>query len=240
MEHQPASGDHNRISIDIDDNDEIAVLTSKNVELMNQVDYLLGVVQEHGIVIDPKYGERPPVVINEWSEDNISLLTAWDEQTTKNLFVYEYVLEKYRTKLNKWLTLTLICTSISALLAGVSSALSAVGTYMWVVFGFNIAILVVSGLGSFVNGYINMEKWPDLVTAISGYCVKMNSFLCIIKSQAILPLTLRQKGDDFIVKENNTYTNIIQTPPQISLSDYLEGADKFNLITKEHRPIKYN
>jgi hypothetical protein len=226
--------------IDIADNDEVAVLTSKNVKLMEQIDYLLGVIHEHGLVVDPKYSKQIPEIINNWSDDNIALLNAWDEQTTKSLFIYEYILEKYRRKLNIWLTLTLICTSISALLAGVSSALSAVGTYMWVVFAFNVAILLVSIIGSFVNGYINMEGWPDLVTVISNYCEKLNSFLYTVKSIAILPLTLRQKGDDFIVKENSTYTNLIQTPPQISLSDYLEASNQFNTITKDHRPIKYN
>jgi hypothetical protein len=225
--------------IDIEDNDEIAVLTSKNVELMSQVNYLLEVVHKNGIEINPKYAEYN-AVINEWSSDNIALLTAWDEQTTKSLFIYEYILEKYRTKLNKWLIMTLVCTSISALLAGVSSALSAVGTYMWIVFAFNIAIVMVSVIGSFVNGYISMEGWPDLVTTISGYSEKLNSFLCIIKTEAILPLTLRQKGNDFVVKENSIYTDLMQKSPQIDLSDYLEASDKFNTITKDNRPIKYN
>jgi hypothetical protein len=224
----------------IEDNDEIAILTSKNEELMVQVDYLLSVIQEHQIAIDPKYAKRVPEVINDWSSDNIALLNAWEEQMTKSLFIYEYVLEKYKNKLNKWLTLTLLCTTISALLAGVASALSAVGTYMWVLFAFNIVTVVVSVIGSFVNGYINMEGWPDLITLISGYCDKLTTFLCTIKATTILPLTLRPKGDDFITKENTIYTSLIQRPPQITLSDYLEGSDQFNNITKDHRPIKYN
>jgi hypothetical protein len=165
---------------------EISILTSKNTELMTKVDYLLGVIRDHGIEIDPKYAEHPPEIINEWSDDNVALLNTWEHQTTKSLFVYEYVLEKYRTKLNKWLTLSLLCTSISALLAGVSAALSAVGTYMWVVFAFNITILLVSGVGSFISGYINMNGWPDLVTTVAGYCQKLNIFLCNVKSKAIL------------------------------------------------------
>lgn len=223
----------------IDDNND-AVLASKNVVLMAQVDYLLDVISEHGIAIDPKYSERVPAVVNEWSGDNVTLLNVWEAQTTKSLFVYEYVFDKYKCKLNKWLTLTLLCTSISALLAGVASALSAMGTYMWVIFAFNIATLIVSGIGSFVNGYLKMEGWPDLITAISGYCEKLNVFLCTIKAEAILPLTLRQKGDAFITKENTTYTNLIQTPPQISLSDYLEASNQFNTIANDQRPIKYN
>lgn len=225
--------------VDIECNDELLAVTSKNSELMTQVGYLLGVIHEHGIAIDPKYAVLNDV-INEWSSDNISLLNAWEEQTTKSLFIYEYILEKYRTKLNKWLTLSLLCTSISALIAGVSTALSAVGTYMWVVFSFNIVIMTISVIASFVNGYINMEGWPDMITTISGYSEKLNSFLCIVKTESILPLSLRQKGDSFILKENSVYTDLMQKTPQISLSDYLEASDEFKTITKDHRPIKYN
>ena len=175
--------------------------------------------------IDPMTNKT---VYNNWTKSNTDTIRHWKTSVSKASFVYDVVLEKYKTIVDKTLVWAFILGTISTILAAISSAILVVDKdLVWVGVGFNISIFILNGVVTILNGRVKIYKWGELVTNLSTYIEKLDSFYAEISSELVLPDKLRNDAVDFIKKQDNTYLNIMRQSPDIYTSDYTNANKKY-------------
>jgi hypothetical protein len=189
---------------------------------------------------DVKDSEDVPLLHNYkngWSNDTEHILLGWKLSTTKMMFIYGFILNKYKTRLENFLIWSFICSTLSTFLAGTCALLLGVyierSAIMWLTFGISMLMLFTDGISATLNGIMTIKKYPEYTTSLSSYKQKLNDFYAIISSQYMLPTRLRSDGDTFIRKENEVRTELVQEAPGIELEDYEAGHSKFEEFSSQ-------
>ena len=188
-----------------------------------------------------------PAHFNNWSPANTDVLRTWKISLAKTSFIYQYVLDSTKNKLDKLLIFALILSVISTIFSGISTISLTVNTkitiitnnsttemsmnnqsYKTLALVINIILFVFTALISLSNGIIKIYKYDETVAQISSYIERLDQIYSVIANELILPDILREDAVTFIKRENDNYLKLLQQSPNI---------DK----TMEHNAIlKYN
>lgn len=185
------------------------------------------------IDIDPATGET---IYNNWSKTNTDTVRNWKHSISTASFIYQTVLEKYKGKLDKFLIVALIFSTLNTIVSAVSSALLVVDdtSYIWIIFGFNVTMFILNGIVTVINGSIKIFKWDELVTSISNFIEKLDGFYATISSQLVLPAKLRGNAVEFIKDENIDYVRLMQQSPDLTPSDYKLAGGKYKEFLEDN------
>lgn len=184
-------------------------------------------------VVDP---DNPTVYVdnngvqiyNNWTDGNIATVRTWKLNLFKSVFIYSYVLEKYKKILNSTLTIAMILGYVNSIVNGVSTALLAIGkNYVWVTFGLSIATLTISTIITILNSLLQIRGWSGIVSEYSVFVDKINSFYSLISNLLILPNKIKTDAITFIKDQNKTYLDIMMKSPSLQPSDYTKANNKF-------------
>jgi hypothetical protein len=166
---------------------------------------------------------------NGWTEKNINTVRNWKASIFKTIYTYEYIVEKYTAKIQKFMTLLLICTTLSTIISAVSSAL--LGTdnksYLYAILGLNMALFIFNAISTVLNGCIKINGWSELIKPLPKFIEKLDSYYAIISGELVLPIHIRNNGTDFIKKHYTEYLNIMTHTPDISPSEKKEVSQKY-------------
>jgi len=175
-------------------------------------------------------------IYNNWTQQNMDTLKIWKQNVSKASFIYETVLEKYKRKVNRLQIVTLIISALASIISAVSSALVAIENekFVWIIFSFNIILFIFNSTNTVMNGILKITKWDNLITEISAYIERLDSFYVTISSEIILPDKLRKNALDFIKKEDQNYLNIMQQCPNIYPSDYINANTKYKQFMQDN------
>lgn len=214
-------------SLSINTYNVVDTVEEQNLIYKRHIDYLTTVIKNANIQdVDL---EIPTSITNGWGSTTTDTLKQWIIQLTKSSFIAETVREIYQKRLNKILVYVLILTTFNTMISGISSALLAADiTNIWVIFGFNVVILVVSSATAFLTGYVRIHKWDDFVRALTSFIERVDSLLGVVNSQSLLPFTVREDATEFIKTNNDVLIKILQEAPQISTGDYVSASTKFD------------
>jgi len=166
-------------------------------------------------------------VENNWTSRNTDTVRNWKNTMSKSGFIYDYVRDKYKRLLDDVLLAALIMSTISTIISGVSTALLAIGSYQWVTFGINIALLVLTGAVSVLTGAVRIFKWDEVVATISTYIEKLDFFYALTASELLLPDKLREDAVDFIKKNDDTFMELMKATPNIDSEEYKKAAVEY-------------
>lgn len=171
-------------------------------------------------------------ISNGWTAQNNQTLRAWKTSLAKASFIYEYVLEEDRNQLNKILICSLIISTLSTVISGISTIALTVGDdkpeYKTTALVINSILILLGALTTALTGAIKIYKLDDIVASISSYIVKIDQIYSEIANQLVLPDALRENAITFIKKESENYLNLIKQSPNIESSKEREAIKKYN------------
>jgi len=182
----------------------------------------------------------PNTINNNWTENNINTLRNWKSSLSKASFIYQTVLENGKKKLNKILLASLIMSTISTIISGISTMALTVNDpkYSLIALIINIIIFVISAIVSLLSGSIKIYKLDESVTAYTGYINKIDQIYSSIASQLVLPDNLREDAVTYIKQYNDLYLNLIRNSPDIESSSY-QNANKLYAKFLENDDINF-
>ncbi|QKF94290.1 hypothetical protein QKU48_gp0832 [Fadolivirus algeromassiliense] len=159
---------------------------------------------------------------NNWTDTNANTLRNWKQSLSKASFIYQYVLESAKNKLNKILLIALILSTLSSVISGISSLALTVDSpnYKLAALIINISLFVISVLITFLNGAVKIYKWDEIVASYTAYIEKMDQLYSVIASELVLPPSLRDNALEFIKNQSEIYLNLIRQSPDIDSSLY--------------------
>ena len=171
-------------------------------------------------------------ITNNWTPQNTQTLRAWKTSLSKASFIYEYVLEGDRNRLNRILIYSLIISTLSTVISGISTIALTVGddrpAYKTTALVINALLILLGALTTALTGAIKIYKLDDIVASITSYIVKIDQIYSEIANQLVLPESLREDAVTFIKKQSENYLNLIKQSPDIESSKEHEAVKKYN------------
>lgn len=188
---------------------------------------------------DSKLGVNKPStdINNNWNQQNTQTLRAWKTSLSKASFIYDYVLEDAKTKLNRILVCSLIITMLSTIISGISTIALTVGNdqpaYKTAALVINAVLIGLGALATCLTGIIKIYKLDDIVSTISAYLVKLDQLYCEIANELVLPESSRENAVTFIKKESENYLNLMKQSPTVDSSKEQEAILKYTAFLED-------
>ncbi len=160
------------------------------------------------------------------SDDFQQTYFSWREQARKLAFVYDYLLERKRKRLNRInviiMGLSTMVTLISAAQFGVDQTIySPVLTSLQV-------ILTVSALTSTVlGGIVNVYGLNSNIDIMQRYLDSVEGFYCMMVAEDGLPTEVRTDRKSFVMSNRIRWQEILRHAPSVGTSDYLKALHEF-------------
>ncbi len=154
-------------------------------------------------------------------------LQEWKTRGGKIAFIYEYIIDKYRKKVDNYTLAAFLLISITSLLSlgnfGVNDAL-----YPSVALGMKVATAVLTTSAAVVSGVVKIFGWSTLLSSCQKYLDSVENFVAMIISEQTLPLKFRTEPDQFILNQKDKYQSILNSAPDIPHDDYVIALEKYD------------
>ena len=169
-------------------------------------------------------------VSNNWTEPNKKTLRDWKASLAKATFIYQYILEGAKKKLNRILVIVMLIGGLSTILSGVSAMvlLNDTPEYKRAALVVSAITFVLGVLITMLTSAIKIYKIDDTVSSSSTYIEKIDQIQSEISNTLVLPDALKEDAIDFITRENKDYLNLIKQSPDIDLSTEQEALLQYN------------
>jgi hypothetical protein len=162
--------------------------------------------------------------INGWDHDANETIRNWYHLFRQQSFIYQTVLD-YNLKISDRLSIVSI---ISSGLLGIFSAFKlwvdndiifqTVTNIMMIFFNFIVAIITATS-----KKYIDDKRNDEIRVYINA----VDSFLGEISAQVLKSPVYRMNADKFFRQNNDKYTKLITSGPNLSLSEISDGKQRF-------------
>ena len=161
-----------------------------------------------------------------WSQKNLETLRGWKTSLDRSKFIYQYILEKTRTKLNRLMLITLLLNSVSTVLSSVSSSSLIFGEASQesnVVMGLNIAMFFIAAISTGIAGVIKIYKYDTKILNYSHFLDEIENLHGTVSGQLILSNSMKEDANIFIPREHKALQKLLKTSPDIDPSYAVEA-----------------
>ena len=152
-------------------------------------------------------------------------INEWKQRCLKIVFIYDYVVDKYRRRLAFFTIMSLILSSFASLSSLGNLGLSA-DNYPIIDLTLKIVNGVLTTLTMICLGLVRLMGWEKYIEECVGYEKSMENFLSLIISQQTLPSKDR-RSEEFVLQQKDKFQITLNQAPDISHSDYLAALDNF-------------
>lgn len=187
--------------------------------------------------------------INGWNQESVNTVNTWKDKIAKTSYIYDYVSNKYKNKLD-WLLIGIaIFSGFTTIVNTIASSLSVpnntdkvpilnnsttlyipssgANIYSWVIFAFTVAGAIAAGLAAIISYYIKLKNWQTFCESIAVNLTKLDQLYTIIDIQSTLPYEMREDALAFITKYAPQITDTINKFPNITPTDYDEANQHY-------------
>ena len=193
-------------------------------------------------IVDDTYGTfnyNDKTHANGWTTRNVATLTKWQDEISDSSYVYQIVIDRYKTTLLHISIAALMCTSISAFITlgryGVSLSNQHITNIILntLVAMFSIAATILLE----IYRLLNFENESDKMLT---HVVLLDQFYGKLRSQLLLHSSLRENAGDLLTREAETYATLMNGP-NILISHYKTALDtmKNNKLKNVYSCYKY-
>jgi len=171
---------------------------------------------------------------NGWTEPNVEILRNWRNNLSKTSFIYQHVLHKYQLRLNRLLVVSLLLSTMSALLASIStlSLTRNEELYRFLSLAMSGTIFILAAITTIINGMIKIYKFEDIITSFSAFVDKIDNMCSTISAQLILPNKMKEQSLVFIKSCNESYSQIIKSAPMVDQNDFEVAKSSYEKFRK--------
>jgi hypothetical protein len=195
---------------------------------------------ENSSLLTPNECECSESDNNDWGKKNNNTLKKWIFDCYKQQFVFEYVIDDVLSK-SKGIRLgILILSAIQALLSFSNLGINEYD-YPTILLAFKIIVSILSTMIYILTQYMTIEKFENTIKEYTKYTDFIDVLLSKLIATSNLKPELRENGNEFILKYNDTYAEIYKDPPYIKQSYWLAGVKLYNIYENDKNIINnYN
>jgi len=176
--------------------------------------------------IDLKNIQKHQAYSPETLRDYEQTLSEWRQKGAKMAYIYDYVTNKYRKKLDHTSIAAFIITSLTTLLALSNLGLddSQDPTLVIVLKGTNAALAMAAVI---TTGIPRLLGWEHTKDACHEYLSTVDNLISSVMSEQALPLRFRTDPEQYILENKDKYQMILDQAPKIPHDDYIESLERY-------------
>lgn len=168
-----------------------------------------------------KRKKRREVIVNDWTNENLLIIDTFKNTIKNSSIVYGKRMERNDRNLQRVLVLSLVFSSLLTLGSGIAVALGAITSVnTWVIFGFNISLLIFSAILLVVGGLNQVYGWDTKVDKLATFVEKLNSFWLLLDTEIKLSAENRFNAKIFLARVTGQYTGLLSECENISKEEY--------------------
>lgn len=153
-------------------------------------------------------------------------IKEWRQRGTTLAFIYDFVLDKYRKRIDFFTLLSFILISLTSLLALGNFGLSD-EDFPELSLAFKAVNAVLATSATISAGIVRVRGWTYLVENCQKYLDTVEHFVASIISEQTLPMRIRIDPEQFILQQKDKFQAILNSAPDISHGDYLEALEYY-------------
>lgn len=168
--------------------------------------------------------------INGWDSDANITITNWYKTFKQQSFIYQFVLDKNKKMSDRLAIISIISSALLGIFSGFKLWIDndvifqTVSNILLMLFNFLVALITATS-----KRYID-DKRNETIRA---YVEEVDIFIGELSAQVLNSPVYRMNADKFFKQNNNKYTKLISSAPNLSISENNEGKKRFTLY-KEH------
>lgn len=153
-------------------------------------------------------------------------LKEWKDKSTKMAFIYDYIGDTYRKRVNSASITGFVLTSCISLLALGNLGLSDADypTISMVLKGVNAAFGVSAAIAT---GLPRILNWGTTSENCQKYLDSVENLLASIISEQALPVKFRTDPEQYILEKKEKYQAILDSAPNVPHEDYTSALDAY-------------
>lgn len=153
-------------------------------------------------------------------------IKEWKTRGKTLAFIYDFILHKYRRRVEVFTLLGFLLMSMTSLLAlgnfGISEQ-----THPELTMAFKATNAVLTTVSAICIGIVRVKGWSNLVESCQKYLDIVEHFVATIISEQTLPVRLRLDPEEFITQQKDKFQTILNSAPDISHDDYLQAMEYY-------------
>lgn len=153
-------------------------------------------------------------------------IKEWKMRGKTLAFIYDFILHKYRRRVEIFTLLGFLLMSMTSLLAlgnfGISEQ-----THPELTMAFKATNAVLTTVSAICIGIVRVKGWSNLVESCQKYLDIVEHFVATIISEQTLPVRLRLDPEEFITQQKDKFQTILNSAPDISHDDYLQAMEYY-------------
>jgi len=163
---------------------------------------------------------------NGWDENAIKTINNWYYTFKELSFVYQWVLDRNRKMSDRLATISVISSSALGIFSAFKlwidndALFQTVSNIIIMFLNFGVALIT-----SLSKRYVDDQKNETIRT----YIEEVDSFLGEIAAQVLKMPIYRMNAEKFFKSNNDKYTKLISSTPNLSLTDLSQGKAKYKM-----------
>lgn len=163
---------------------------------------------------------------NGWDENAIKTINNWYYTFKELSFVYQWVLDRNRKMSDRLATISVISSSALGIFSAFKlwidndALFQTVSNIILMFLNFGVALIT-----SLSKRYVDDQKNETIRT----YIEEVDSFLGEIAAQVLKMPIYRMNAEKFFKSNNDKYTKLISSTPNLSLTDLSQGKAKYKM-----------
>ena len=163
---------------------------------------------------------------NGWDENAIKTINNWYYTFKELSFVYQWVLDRNRKMSDRLATISIISSSALGIFSAFKlwidndALFQTVSNIIIMFLNFGVALIT-----SLSKRYVDDQKNETIRT----YIEDVDSFLGEIAAQVLKMPIYRMNAENFFKSNNDKYTKLISSTPNLSLTDMSQGKAKYKM-----------
>jgi hypothetical protein len=168
---------------------------------------------------------------NGWDDDANDTIRNWYNTFKENSYIYQYIIDRNQKIASKLNLISIVSSSVLGIFSSFKLWLhsdylfSVTSDIMLIFFNFGIAAITSTS-----KNYLDGERNER----IKSYIEQNDKFVGELAAQVLKSPIYRMNAMEFFTQNNDIYTKLITTAPNLSLDEITRAKDKYNKI-KEHR-----
>lgn len=171
------------------------------------------------------------ISINDVQSDTNTITSSetvieWKTRCIKIAFIYDFILNKYKKRVDLFTLLTFFLSSLTTLFALGNFGLSELD-YPDITLSLKTISVILSTSSSISASIIKMRGWNEMIENCQKYLDMVENFIALIISEQSLPSEIEPNHQQFIQKHKDKFLTILDSAPNISHDDYLQALDNY-------------
>ena len=163
---------------------------------------------------------------NDWTEKNEKTVHKWQTDIEKTSFIYGEVLLDKTLKMNVALVIALISSILNTLLAALAVTLAFLDL-KWIGIGFEISILLSSGIAAVAMGLMKLFNLELRVEELIRFVEKLDNAWYLFEIELNMSSDQRTNATDFIKRADGQYLSLMQHCPMLNAREYSKANKRY-------------